>query len=217
MESLDPGRLSDPVLVPCSERSAGCSQVDTRKRIVPGPKKALENSRMFRIHRQNRRMVLLGESHDDTASGHQRLLVCQCYNLPCLDRRHRRSETAEADKRSKDYVNVSGRRQRTDRIHARKDIDIMRLECVRHLLIFLFIADYDRGRTKLKCLLDKPLRTIVGREQIHLELVRMLPYHVQCLTSYGTCRSKNCDMSQSHQNFMYLVGSTASPLYQSSK
>ena len=93
----------------------------------------------------------------------------------------------------------------------------MRLECRGHLLIFVFVADYNIVGIEFNGLAYQQAAAVVGGQQLHFKHVRMLSHHIQCLPSYGACRTEYGYMPFFHQKLIYLVGSTASPLYQSSK
>ena len=182
---------SDPVPVPGTERPAGCSEMDARNRIASRPEKALEYGRMFRIHRQNRRIVLLGQVHDHRPAGHQSLLVRKSDYLARLYRGNRRPEPAEPDKRSKDNVNVFRLHERADRIHARKHLYIIRLQSIRNFLVFGFITYDYASRAEFHRLFYQKSRTVVCRKQFNLEQILVLSYYIQSLTADGTGRAQN--------------------------
>ena len=55
------------------------------------------------------------------------------------------------------------------------------------LLVFFFVTDYDIVCIELNRLIDKKFAAVVGCEQLNLEKVGVLSYHVQCLCAYRSC------------------------------
>ena len=95
-ERLIFGGRCNLLLFPSAERAAGSGEMNQVDGIAPRAQQALENGRMFRVHRIDGRMAALGLPHHQRTGRHQGFLVGQGDGFPRPDGGKRGPEPAEA-------------------------------------------------------------------------------------------------------------------------
>jgi len=142
---------------------------------------------MFGIDGNDSRFVFYCYLVNDAACCNQGLLVGESHNLACLKRCKGGAQAAEAHHCSHYDVYTLGRYEAAKAVDAAEYLDILGLEGICHLLVFLFAADYYIVGIKFKSLLNQQFGIVVGRYEFHLEQIAVLPDYIQGLGSDGPC------------------------------
>ena len=150
---------------------------------------------MLRIHRNHGGLVLPCERHHQCSCGHECLLVGEGHGLSGLEGRHHRLEPAEAHHRSQNHIDGLGGHQVADRLHTREDLDIVRLECLRHLGVLVGVADHHIVGLETDCLFYEEGRVVVGREKFYFEEILVLSHRVKGLRAYRPGGTEYGDVS----------------------
>ena len=172
---------------------------------------------MFGIYRKDGGVVTLGQVRHNRACGNEGLLVGQGDYLSGLDCGDGRSQAAEADHGRHHYVHPVAGYQVAHGLHPCENLCVRILKCLGKREITGIVAYHHVVGIEFPGLCGhKPPAALAGKE-LDFKAVRMLADHVKCLPADRPGRSQDCYPSFLHQKLIYFVGSTASPLCQSSK
>ena len=122
LEGVTGLRPGNPRLLPSAERPAGSRQVYLGQGVAVCPEQALEDCRMFRIHREYRHAVLFRKFHYDRTSRHKCLFVRKRYGLARLNRGDSGAKPAETDHGGEYDVDAVRFNEVADRVHTGKNL-----------------------------------------------------------------------------------------------
>ena len=161
-------------------------------RISLGRRQALEDGRMFRVHRIDGGFATGGFLHYQGTCGHQGFLVGQGDGLAGPDGRQGGTQAAEAYHRRHHHIHLRSLYQVAGGLDAQIYVDIGR-KGIPHLLILGGITDDHVRNMEGKGLLHQQLRAGIGAEHEHGKTVRVLTHHIQCLCADRARRAQYSD------------------------
>lgn len=153
---------------------------------------ALEDSAMFAIHREDRRMILLSQLADEFTCHNEGFLIGQTDFLAGLDGMDGWFQSREAHHRGKHHVDRISLHDVAESLCTCIDLDVRFVaEQILQFLIKCLIGDDDGSRMKLVRLGSQFLHTMVGSEAIDLVKVAMLFDDIQRLCADASRRTEN--------------------------